>query len=39
MTLIMNSPIADAGHEDEGHPERPERLLRRAGGRRRPTPR
>ncbi len=24
--LIMNSPIADAGHEDTGHPERPERL-------------
>jgi acetoin utilization deacetylase AcuC-like enzyme len=26
MTLIMNTPIADAGHEDSGHPERPERL-------------
>jgi acetoin utilization deacetylase AcuC-like enzyme len=26
MTLIMNTPIVDAGHEDAGHPERPERL-------------
>jgi acetoin utilization deacetylase AcuC-like enzyme len=26
MTLIMNTPIADAAHEDPGHPERPERL-------------
>ena len=39
MTLIMNTPIADAGHEDPGHPERPERLSRGAGGHRRPPPR
>jgi acetoin utilization deacetylase AcuC-like enzyme len=26
MTLIMNTPLVDAGHEDPGHPERPERL-------------
>jgi acetoin utilization deacetylase AcuC-like enzyme len=25
--LIMNSPIADAGHEEADHPERPERLV------------
>jgi acetoin utilization deacetylase AcuC-like enzyme len=24
--LIMNTPLADTGHEDAGHPERPERL-------------
>ncbi|MGB8195532.1 MAG: histone deacetylase [Acidimicrobiales bacterium] len=26
MTLIMNTPVADAAHEESGHPERPERL-------------
>src|SRR5580692_5490269 len=30
--LIMNSPIADAGHEDTGHPERPERLTAALAG-------
>jgi acetoin utilization deacetylase AcuC-like enzyme len=32
MTLIINSPIADTGHEDEGHPERPERLVAALAG-------
>jgi acetoin utilization deacetylase AcuC-like enzyme len=32
MTLIINSPIADAAHEDPGHPERPERLIAALAG-------
>lgn len=32
MTLVMNAPIDDAGHEDEGHPERPERLVTALAG-------
>jgi acetoin utilization deacetylase AcuC-like enzyme len=32
MALIMNTPIVDAGHEDEGHPERPERLIAALAG-------
>lgn len=32
MTLVMNAPIDDAGHEDEGHPERPERLVAALAG-------
>src|SRR5580692_12387324 len=30
--LIMNSAIVDAGHEDTGHPERPERLAAALAG-------
>jgi acetoin utilization deacetylase AcuC-like enzyme len=30
--LIMNSVIVDAGHEDTGHPERPERLAAALAG-------
>jgi acetoin utilization deacetylase AcuC-like enzyme len=30
--LIINSPITDAGHEDAGHPERPERLTAALAG-------
>src|SRR5580692_10927962 len=32
MTLILNSPILDGGHEDSGHPERPERLTAALAG-------
>jgi acetoin utilization deacetylase AcuC-like enzyme len=32
MTLVLNAPILDAGHEDEGHPERPERLTAALAG-------
>src|SRR5665213_1755037 len=32
MTLIMNSPVVDGGHEDAGHPERPERLIATLAG-------
>ena len=27
MVLVVNEPYGDSGHEDAGHPERPERLL------------
>jgi acetoin utilization deacetylase AcuC-like enzyme len=32
MTLVLNSSIVDAGHEDVGHPERPERLAAALAG-------
>jgi acetoin utilization deacetylase AcuC-like enzyme len=32
MTLVLNAPIVDAGHEDEGHPERPQRLIAALAG-------
>jgi acetoin utilization deacetylase AcuC-like enzyme len=32
MTLVLNAPIVDAGHEDAGHPERPERLAAALAG-------
>ncbi len=30
--LILNCPVVDAGHEDAGHPERPERLIAAQAG-------
>ena len=27
MVLVINGPYGDSGHEDHGHPERPERLV------------
>ena len=27
MVLVINGPYSDSGHEDEGHPERPARLV------------
>jgi acetoin utilization deacetylase AcuC-like enzyme len=27
MVLVINGPYSDSGHEEEGHPERPERLV------------
>ena len=30
--LIVNAPVDDAGHEEEGHPERPARLLAAMAG-------
>jgi acetoin utilization deacetylase AcuC-like enzyme len=32
MPLIMNAPIADTGHEEDGHPERPQRLVATLAG-------
>ena len=34
----MNGPYEDAGHEESGHPERPDRITAALGGRRRPAP-
>lgn len=27
MALVINGPYSDSGHEDEGHPERPQRVV------------
>ena len=31
MVLVINGPYSDVGHEDQGHPERPERLVAAMG--------